>query len=212
MNFGAAHSRGSQAVSTHTPKSALPLSLGRSDEGRLLTADEFADAEYEEPWTYERVDGRLVVIPPYEKDQKSTSEGWFERLLVYKLQNRERFRAICPAAWLRDRKATDRIGDFGVYLVRPDGAFDYPDQPPDIMFDTVGPKGRVQGRYYQGKRADYLRMGVREYVIIDPFRSQVTVLTRIADQFEERVLGLQDEYTTTLLPGFAVRVSEVFSG
>jgi Uma2 family endonuclease len=40
------------------------LLLGPNDHGRALTAKEFAEAEYVEPWKYEREAGRLIVMPP----------------------------------------------------------------------------------------------------------------------------------------------------
>jgi Uma2 family endonuclease len=116
---------------------------------------------------------------------------------------------VFPNPWVRDRDSTDRIGDIGVYLVRPGGGCDYPDQPPDILFEIVSPEARDRRRDYQEKPIDYLRMGIREYVIIDRFRKQVTVLTRAADLFEERVLGWSDEYASPLLPGFSVKLREV---
>ena len=44
------------------------LVLGPDDHGRPVSAEEFADAHYLEPWKYERVAGRLVVMPPDGKD------------------------------------------------------------------------------------------------------------------------------------------------
>ena len=148
-------------------------------------------------------------MPPDGMGHKETSEPLRDHLGAYRLRNPQVVRAIYSTPWVRDRKATDRIGDIGVYLRRPGEAFNYPDQPPDIMFEIVSPEARDRRRDYQEKRADYLRVGVREYVIVDRFVSQVTVLTRVADGFHERVLVLSDEYTSPLLPGFAVRVNEV---
>jgi Uma2 family endonuclease len=193
---------------SHTPTAEPRLRLGPADDGRVLSADEFADAEYEEPWQYERVEGRLVVTPPDGMGHQRSASPWRKRLDAYQLQRPDVVSDVFPNPWIRDRVATDRIGDLGVYLTRPDGGCDYPDQPPDIMFEIVSPTAQDRRRDYEEKRADYLRMGVREYVIIDRFRSQVTVLTRVADAFQERVLGLQGVYTTPLLPGFAVRISE----
>ena len=40
------------------------LKLGLKDQGRLLTDEEFAGAECDAPYRYERVEGRLVVMSP----------------------------------------------------------------------------------------------------------------------------------------------------
>ena len=51
-------------MATHEPTTDEELTLGRIDHGRPTTTEEFANAVYDEPWTYERVDGRLVVMSP----------------------------------------------------------------------------------------------------------------------------------------------------
>jgi Uma2 family endonuclease len=40
------------------------LHLGIADHGAPLSREEFAEATYEEPWRYELVKGRLVVMTP----------------------------------------------------------------------------------------------------------------------------------------------------
>ena len=37
-------------MARHEPETEVCLTLGPDDEGRLLSADEFADAIYLEPW------------------------------------------------------------------------------------------------------------------------------------------------------------------
>ncbi len=40
------------------------LRLGKADEDRYVSSDEFATADFEEPWRYERIEGRLVIVAP----------------------------------------------------------------------------------------------------------------------------------------------------
>jgi hypothetical protein len=40
------------------------LELGPDDAGMRLTAEAFAHADFQEPYTYERVQGRLVLMSP----------------------------------------------------------------------------------------------------------------------------------------------------
>jgi Uma2 family endonuclease len=77
------------------------------------------------------------------------------------------------------------------------------------MFEIVSPGRESHDRDYVEKRADYYRIGVREYVIIDRFVRRVTVLTHSPGGYEERVLTPPDTYTSPLLPGLVIPLAEV---
>ena len=49
------------------------LKLGPDDAGMRLTAEEFANADFQEPYTYERVKGRLVVMSPAGPEHRKVS-------------------------------------------------------------------------------------------------------------------------------------------
>lgn len=185
------------------------LTLGPGDEGKLLGAEEYAAAIYDEPWTYERIHGRLAVMSPEGRDHARKSAPWRDRLGAYALAHPDIVEVVVSQAWVVIDADNDRIGDIGVYLVRPDRAMNLPDQPPDLMFEIVSPGAANERRDYVEKRHDYHRAGIREYVIIDRFRRTVTVLTLAPDGYEERVLTMEDMYETPLLPGFSVRLAEV---
>ncbi len=153
------------------------LQLGRKDDGRFVTSEEFAEAEFDEPWTYEREDGRLIVLAPSGEDHVDVTEPWRDRLGAYRLAHPEIVQKVVSEAWIRVDDGTDRIGDIGVYLVTEGAVPKIPDRVPDMMFEIVSPDKVSRDRDYVRKRADYHRLGVREYVIIDRFRRNVTVLT-----------------------------------
>ncbi len=186
------------------------LQLGRRDDGRAISSEEFAEAEFDEPWKYEREDGRLVVLAPSGEDHVGISEPWRDRLGAYRLAHPEVVQRVVSEAWLRVDDGTDRIGDIGVYLV-PGGAVPrIPDRVPEMMFEVVSPDRASRDRDYVGKRADYHRLGVREYVIIDRFRRTVTILSFAPEGYEERILSVGDSYESPLLPGLMIPLSEVF--
>ena len=114
-----------------------------------------------------------------------------------------------PSAWVRVPGGTDRIGDIGVYLVADRPTPKIPDRVPELMFEIVSPGREDRDRDYVEKRADYHRVGVREYVIIDRFEKQVTVLTYTPEGYEEHVLTPGDTYTSPLLPGLEIPLAEV---
>src|SRR4051794_10119992 len=115
------------------------LTLGREDEGPLLSSEEFAKAFYLEPWTCERVEGKLLVLPPNDEDQVDTISPWLRRLIMYEVEHQGVVRAVVPNAWVRVDDKTDRIGNIGIYLAHDPPALEIPDQAPDLMFEIVCP-------------------------------------------------------------------------
>jgi len=186
------------------------LHLGRADAGRLVSSEEFAEATYDEPCKYERERGRLIVLAPSGGGHSGVSEPWRDHLGAYRLAHRDVVHRVASEAWVRVDDGTDRIGDIGVYLVRAGDTSDIPERVPDLIFEIVSPGKAASQRDYVKKRAEYHRIGVREYVIIDRFRRTVTILTHNPDGYAERVLTAGETYESPLLPGLAIPLSEVF--
>ena len=184
------------------------LTLGPDDEGRPLSGAEFAEADFLEPWRFERVDGRLIVMPPDGSGQVSAASPWLEALFGYKIQNPGRVRVVVPNCWVVLGDEIDRIGDIGVFV----GMGDIPDIPrvaPELMFEVVSPGSKDRRRDYVEKRAEYERLGVREYVVVDRYRKTVTVHDLGPGGYSERTLTPADTYTSPLLPGLAIPLGEV---
>lgn len=190
------------------PTTEEGLTLGKLDDGRPTTAEEFANAIYDEPWTYERVDGRLVVMSPEGTGHVIQSEPWLMGLFVYKSAHPEFAMRIVSQAWIHVDEDNTRIADIGVYLT---AVLDIPDQVPDLVYEIVSPGKASRRRDYVEKRAQYEKLGVREYVIIDRFDGKVTVLTLGEGGYAEHVLTPADVYRSPLLPGFEVRLAEALA-
>jgi Uma2 family endonuclease len=199
-------------MAIHESTTAARLRLGPDDQGRLVTDEEFAEADYAVPWKYERVQGRLVILFPDDQERAEASEPWRDYLAVYKLGHRDRVQIVKSNAWVRVPDGTDRIGAIGVYLVADRPVPMIPDRVPDLMFEIVNSGREDHDRNYVEKRADYHRIGVREYVIIDRFAKRVTVLTLRPNGYEENLLTPADTYTTPLLPDLVIPLAEVFNG
>lgn len=195
-------------MATHQPEVEPFPTLGPDDDGRPVSAEEFASARFLEPWKYEREAGRLVIMPPDGQRHIESSEPWWERLVVYCVQNRDVVQHVVPNSWVRVDGGTDRIGDIGVYLAPNGPVPPIPDRVPELMFEVVTPDKKSRGRDYVTKRAEYHRLGVREYVIVDRQARRVTVLTHAAEGYREHVLGPSDTYRTPLLPGLEVPLAE----
>jgi Uma2 family endonuclease len=196
-------------MATHESRSRAQLELGPNDAGRHLTADEFADAIYAEPWKYEREHGRLIVMPPDGEGHVSTTSPWLKRLIVYWDSHPEVVERVVPSAWVRVDDGTDRIGDIGVYLAHDPPVLNIPDQVPEMMFEIVSPGRKSRERDYVKKRAEYYTIGVCEYVVVDRFKKQVTVHTHTPEGYRDQVLKGGDIYESPLLPGLAIPLDEV---
>ena len=196
-------------MATHEPTTDEQLHLGKLDDGRPTTTEEFANASYDEGWIYERVNGRLVVMSPEGTGHVIQSTPWMTRLHVYFSEHPEIVQAVVAQAWVHVDDDTTRFPDIAVYLGGPLEALNVPDQVPDLAFEFVSPSKKDRRRDYVEKRADYQKIGVREYVIVDRFDKKVTVLTPGEGGYQERVLTSADTYRSPLLPGFEVRLAEV---
>jgi len=188
------------------------LILGPDDHGRAVSSEDFAEADFVEPWTYERVAGRLVVMAPEGKDHIRASNSWRDRLIAYKLTHPDVIEEVVNNAWVRGGETPERIGDIGVYLTADPPRFDVPDQVPDLMVEVVSPGRESRDRDYVAKRGDYHRLGVPEYVVVDRFEGTVTVFEWEPHDYRTRVLEANDLYTSPLLPGLVIRVGEAFGG
>lgn len=185
------------------------LRLGAADAGRVVSSDEFAHAEFAEPYRYERVDGRLVVVAPAGEFHIAGTEPWRDYLGMYRLGNPEIVERVVSEAWMRVDDDNDRIGDIGVYLKREAQAPPIPDRVPDLVYEVVSPGRRAHERDYLRKRDAYRQIGVREYVVIDRAASKVTVFDWTKPAAAARTLSRADVYTSSLLPGLAIALGEV---
>lgn len=186
------------------------LHLGLRDRGRRLTDEEFANAFYDEPWRYELDGGRLSVMSPNRPAHDDISEPLRDQLVAYKLAHPGQIERLISEAWVTIRPGQQRIGDLAVFLHGPRSAIPRPDRAPELMFEIVSRGRRSRRRDYEQKRDEYTEIGVLEYVVIDPFRTQVTIFRRDGADTLTIVLTPADVYTTPLLPELAIPLSDLF--
>lgn len=189
--------------------SGSKLFLGKADHGAKISHEEFAEAEFEEPWRYERVKGRLVVMPPagYEHQRPTTDLT----VLVggYGRSRRDLVEDVIADAWFMIDDDTERIADLAVFLLSPKKKGKLPQRAPDIAFEIVSEGSDDRKRDYEEKHDEYERAGVQEYVIIDRFDHCVTVFRRKRGKYVKSVLEPDDVYTTPLLPGLEIPLHEI---
>lgn len=78
---------------------------------------------------------------------------------------------------------------------------------PDLVFEVVS-RGSEE-RDYILKRGEYFDLGVAEYVIVDPFRRVVTVLSRGEGDYLSRELQEGNIYTSDQLLGFEFPIANL---
>ncbi len=78
---------------------------------------------------------------------------------------------------------------------------------PHIVVEVISPGG--EDRDFIDKREEYLRVGVREYWILDPEHRRLHVLARAGDTWEETIVPESGVYRTIFLPGLEVRPAEL---
>jgi Uma2 family endonuclease len=186
------------------------IKLGPQDAGMRLAAEEFANADFQEPYIYERVKGRLVVMSPAGPDHRKGSRPFRRELGLFWGTHRDLVEDVDVEGWVETSPDDDRIPDICVYLVGSGSDKTVPHRVPDIIFEFVSADRADQERDYIDKRAEYHAIGVKEYVIVDRFKEQVLVLTWGKKDFAERSLSATDTYTSRLLPGLEVPLQEVF--
>jgi Uma2 family endonuclease len=185
------------------------LQLGPHDHGRSVTAEEFAGAEYAEPWKYEREQGRLIVMPPDGPGHDRGSEPVRDYLGAYRLAHPDLVDKVVSESGVRVDSGTDRIPDIGVFLAGPRSAIARRDRVPEIVFEIVSPDRESRERDYVKKRKEYQRLGVLEYVIIDRMRHRVTIYTAGPRGYRKRVLRAGDVYASPLLQGLAIPLTGI---
>ena len=187
------------------------FNLGPNDAGMQLSAEEFASASYESPFIYERVKGRLVVMSPAGAEHRYVSRPFRRALGGYWDSHPEVVDDVDVEGWVSTSDEDDRIPDICVYLAGDTSEQRVPRRVPDLVFEFVSANRSDQERDYIDKRAEYHAIGVKEYVIVDRFKQAVLVLTWQQDDFAEKWLRQADTYTTPLLDGLSVELSEAFN-
>lgn len=155
----------------------------------------------------ELIDGQIYYMaPPSRKHQRITGE-LFRKISDYIAQNH----GACEV----------NIAPFAVFLNANDRNYVEPDVSivcdpdklndrgcvgaPDWIIEVVSPASRRMD--YMTKLFKYRTSGVREYWIIDPDKSRITIYDFIHDNVEE--YAFTDDIPAGIYPGFSINLSEL---
>lgn len=180
-----------------------PLVIGPELNGTLMTSEEFDFAEdWNENFRYELINGVLIASPPADVAERGPNEELGRLLRNYQADHPQGHALdyTVTEQMIRTRKQNRRRADRVIWagLGRiPDTDLDVP----QIVVEFVSP-GRVsRKRDYVEKRAEYSKIGVREYWIIDRFQREMTVI-RFGVRERTILVGGKEVYESSLLPGF----------
>jgi Uma2 family endonuclease len=79
---------------------------------------------------------------------------------------------------------------------------------PEIVIEFVSPSSRR--RDFEEKPEEYLRLGVKEYWIVDGRDKVMIVMRRVRNRWVESRIEPPAIYRTRLLPGLELSVGDVF--
>lgn len=197
------------------PVETSRLSLGPRDHGRVLALDEYYDAAYEEGYTYEIIDGVLVVSPNPLPNHDRWVNAVHEALLMYTKRFPRRLNYVSTRSELsipRRPGPTRPQPDIAAYR-------DFPDPPPAswdevcpvIVVEVISPRRAAKDT--DRNRFLYLeKHQVAEYWIIDPsvnaLEPRLIALRRKprAAAWEEQSVPFGRTYTCKALPGLKINL------
>ena len=184
--------------------------VGPKNAGELISAADFASADFIPPFRYERVQGRLAVMAPAGPDHRDTGRPFRRELPYYWRLHPHIIEDVDFEGWVATSEDDDRLPDICVYLTASASDQKIPDRVPDMIFEIASESRADQERDYIDKREEYHRIGVKEYVIVDRFKREALVLTWQPQDYAERVLSAHEIYASPLLPGLEIPLAEAF--
>ena len=188
------------------------IRIGPADHGRRMSLEEFREAEEEEGYRYELARGVLEVT--YVPNDPHGEIVWtLLSMLAIDTKN-------TPGASTEPAGRVSSASGFPVMISgrNPDVAVALHKtpkdprgwRPPILVMEVVSEGSEAHERDYVTKREEYLAFGIREYWIVDPKARCVTVLVRDGDAWVEHRFRDEQQARSTILPGLAISVSELW--
>jgi Uma2 family endonuclease len=188
------------------------IRLGHELNGMVMTPAEFdAVEDYDEDYTYELVHGVLVVNPIPLEAEVGPNEFLGYLLLSYQYGHPQgsALNLTLPERYIctRDsRRRADRVIWAGLGRLP-----NWKREVPTIAAEFVSSGKRNRLRDYVEKRRDYMRLGIKEYWIIDRFRRMMTVIRNRPSRPRQFIIRENETYTTPLLPGFELPLARLLA-
>jgi Uma2 family endonuclease len=175
----------------------------------LLTAEEFDNYPFEEDKRYELDEGELIEMtrPAYKHNRvlaklQFAVHSYLREHPIGEMLISENLYALAPLT----RRSPDLAIILGDRRAELENAKVIPIIP-EIACEVLSPSETP--RMIHRKFKQYFAAGVKEVWLIDPATREAEIWT--SPQLPERALSEGDAITSPLLPGFAVKLAELFS-
>jgi Uma2 family endonuclease len=191
------------------------IQIGPADHGRRMSLEEFEHAEVQEGYLYELSRGIITVSDVPNRLHAILAYMICRQLFAYEGSHPGRIHMIAPGSGCKlliPALSSERHPDVAVYLTAPppiENTSLWRHWFPELVIEVVSPSSRK--RDYKEKPAEYLRLGAKEYWIIDPKKRVMVVMRRVRTRWVESVVEPPALYRTCLLPDLEFSCEAVFA-
>jgi Uma2 family endonuclease len=181
--------------------------MSTTTQTHLMTAEEFMNID-DDYHRHELIKGELLTMPPVKRLHGLVAANLTFLLIQHARANH--LGHVLVESGYHIEKDPDTVLGPDVSFIAHGHYGDLPDSytpgPPDLAVEVLSPSDRKG--YVERKVALYLETGTRSVWLVDPRRRTVEVVTSFDNR---RMLHEDDELVDDTVPGFRVKVSEIFA-
>ena len=186
-----------------------------SPQVKYLSYEEYYAYDDGSDICYELEDGELVAVPPESIFNSDVSRRLFfalgkfipPHLLAYKEVSIE----------VSGRRARVRIPDLiilgeecrAALETTKRGTITHDMPPPLVVIEVVSAGHENEARDYRFKRSEYAARGIAEYWIVDPVRSQITLLSWVEGFYDESIYTGDMVIKSGVIPEIEINLSDI---
>ena len=192
---------------------AVKIRIGPQHHGKRMSLARFEHAIGDPGYLYELGRGTVVVMEVPDVSHALQVDNINLQFDRYRGDDLSRIYLVARGGdckILLPFLASERHPDLAVYIYPPHDEQDlWSTWIPDISIEVVS-RGSVH-RDYEEKREEYLRVGIKEYWILNIEKNEMLVLVRRGDTWKEVRVHPPEIYETPLLPGLKFSCAQVFN-
>jgi Uma2 family endonuclease len=191
------------------------IKIGPADPGRRTSLTDFEDARAPEGYLYEQSRGVITASDVPHRLHMLLVAAIRRIIFEYEVSHPGRIRCVLgtmECKLLIPAFDSERHQDLAIYFTGPppiDDSTLWRHWLPEVVIEVVSPGSRK--RDYEEKPEEYLRLGVKEYGIVDARKQAMVVMRRTRGRWVERRIRPPALYRTRRLPGLEFSCGAVFA-